>query len=87
MEKKPNKKTKNLAISFLFQQVRITVGMYSVYLQEWLKVFDRNQILIFRNEDYAHDMQNHLLHAFMFLDIGKYNFTNQRQCSMPPTEL
>ncbi|ESP03823.1 hypothetical protein LOTGIDRAFT_156422 [Lottia gigantea] len=49
--------------------VRIFVGMYVVYLKEWLKVFNRGRFLIFRNEDYSKNIKQHVIHAFNFLDL------------------
>ena len=56
-------------------QVRIMVGMYSVWLKRWLEVFPRDQILILRNEDYSADTATHLVQVFRFLELGEYNYS------------
>ncbi|XP_052276803.1 carbohydrate sulfotransferase 15-like isoform X2 [Dreissena polymorpha] len=48
----------------------ILTSFYIVHLLEWLKVFPREQILIFRNEDYTVDMMGTLTDIFRFLDVG-----------------
>jgi len=43
-----------------------------VYLEEWLKVFPREQFLIFRSEDYGENINSHLKRAYEFLEVGEY---------------
>ena len=35
--------------------VQILRGLYSMYLEVWLKYFDRSQFLIIKSEDYFKD--------------------------------
>ncbi|KAH3834085.1 hypothetical protein DPMN_107403 [Dreissena polymorpha] len=49
----------------------IFTSFYIVHLLEWLKVFPREQILIFRNEDYTVDKKGTLTNIFRFLDVGE----------------
>ena len=52
-------------------QAPIFTSFYIVHLLEWLKVFPREQILIFRNEDYTVDIKGTLTEIFRFLDVGE----------------
>ena len=45
-------------------KVRVMVGIYEMYLRQWLKVFPREQIFIMRNEDYSNDISSHLKRVF-----------------------
>ncbi|XP_060599956.1 carbohydrate sulfotransferase 15-like [Ruditapes philippinarum] len=51
-------------------KVPIYVSFYIVHLKEWLKAFPREQIFIFRNEDYSVNITETLIQIFKFLDIG-----------------
>ena len=42
----------NLKLLFSFQ-TRVHLGFYAFYLQEWLSVFPRDQILVMRTKDYS----------------------------------
>ncbi|XP_052282830.1 carbohydrate sulfotransferase 15-like [Dreissena polymorpha] len=47
----------------------IFTSFYIVHLLEWLKAFPREQILIFRNEDYTVDIKGTMTDIFRFLDV------------------
>ncbi|BFZ00889.1 hypothetical protein BsWGS_03928 [Bradybaena similaris] len=49
--------------------VRIHLGCYSVFLQEWFHVFPRNYFLITTMDEYQDDMENTLKKVFTFLDL------------------
>ena len=51
-------------------QMRIHVGMYSVFMREWLSVFPRSSFYILRTEDYTAEMEHHLSHIYNFLGLG-----------------
>ncbi|PVD24222.1 hypothetical protein C0Q70_14692 [Pomacea canaliculata] len=55
--------------------VRLLEGLYPVYLEDWLRIFRRDQIMVFRNEDYAEDIKGHIEAAFNFLDLAPLNDT------------
>ena len=57
-----------------FPQARLTllVGMYSVFLKDWLSVFPASQLLVIRKEDYEKQIKSTMREVFTFLDIGKY---------------
>ncbi|XP_064024298.1 carbohydrate sulfotransferase 15 isoform X2 [Pogoniulus pusillus] len=50
--------------------VRLQVGLYVVYLLDWLTVFDKDQILVLRLEDHASNMRYTMHMVFRFLDLG-----------------
>lgn len=52
-------------------QVRLRLGMYSVYIKDWIKVFPRSQILIISLEDYAQHTRKILNQVYSFLDVRK----------------
>ena len=56
------------------------IGMYAVYLNEWYKVFPKNQILVLRNEDYSKDILGHITNVFHFLELSKYSVNCRSQC-------
>ncbi|CAG5125553.1 unnamed protein product [Candidula unifasciata] len=49
--------------------VRIHLGCYYMFLQEWLHVFPRSSFLITTMDEYQNDMENTLKKAFKFLDL------------------
>ena len=49
--------------------------MYSVFLEEWLRVFPLEQVHILRLEDYAVDKQQSLSDLYEFLELRK-SFSN-----------
>lgn len=58
--------------SFLlsFLQVRLNLGMYIVFILDWLTVFHRDQILVLRLEDYAANLKMAIKAVFDFLSVG-----------------
>ena len=44
--------------------------MYSVFVEDWLRIFDRDQIMFIRNEDYSDDIEGTIYDVFDFLDVG-----------------
>lgn len=55
----------------LYLQVRLQVGLYVVYLLDWLTVFDKDQILVLRLEDHASNVKYTMHMVFQFLDLGR----------------
>lgn len=51
-------------------QVRLQVGLYAVYLLDWLAVFHREQLLVLRLEDHASDVKSTMRRVFQFLSLG-----------------
>ncbi|XP_077585960.1 carbohydrate sulfotransferase 15-like [Stigmatopora nigra] len=50
--------------------VRLNLGMYIVFLLDWLTVFQREQILVLRLEDYATNLRETVQKVFDFLNVG-----------------
>lgn len=51
-------------------QVRLNLGMYIIFLLDWLTVFQREQILVLRLEDYAANLRVTIRKVFDFLSVG-----------------
>ncbi|OPL33131.1 hypothetical protein AM593_07963, partial [Mytilus galloprovincialis] len=49
----------------------ISSGFYSTFLRDWLKVFDNDQIMVIRTEDYRHDIAGTLVKLFKFLNLDE----------------
>ena len=52
-------------------QLRIVEGMYSVFVEDWFRIFTRDQIMVLRNEDYSDDVEGHIIDVFNFLNVGE----------------
>jgi hypothetical protein len=52
-------------------QMRLHIGMYSVFMREWLSVFPRSSFYLLRTEDYHDNMAQHLNAIFNFLGVGE----------------
>ncbi|XP_034538581.1 carbohydrate sulfotransferase 15-like [Notolabrus celidotus] len=50
--------------------VRLNLGMYIIFLLDWLTVFQREQILVLRLEDYAANLKGTIKKVFDFLSVG-----------------
>ncbi|KAK3529386.1 hypothetical protein QTP70_029773 [Hemibagrus guttatus] len=50
--------------------VRLHVGVYVVYVLDWLSVFSRDQLLVLRLEDHAADKRASMNRVFRFLQLG-----------------
>lgn len=46
--------------------------MYSVYLEDWLRIIPRDQILFLRFDDYVRSMEVQLTKTFEFLEMGTF---------------
>ena len=54
----------------LFDQMRFAMGLYSVYIEDWLQVFPRENFRFVRLEDYAANKTHVLLETIRFLGLG-----------------
>lgn len=52
--------------------MRIVEGMYSVFIEDWLRIFRRDQIMFIRSEDFSEDVESHMRRIFAFLGVGKF---------------
>lgn len=50
--------------------IRINEGLYSVYVEDWLRIFTRDQIMVIRNEDYSENVQGTMINAFVWLGMA-----------------
>ncbi|KAL8577017.1 hypothetical protein ACOMHN_065621 [Nucella lapillus] len=50
-------------------KVRLRIGVYHVYLSEWLSVFPRSQLLVLRTEDYSRNSRRTLRRIHRFLGL------------------
>ena len=57
--------------STLQRQLYFRASLYSVYVEDWLKVFPRDQIMVIKGEDYYDDRRNVLERVFKFLVLGE----------------
>lgn len=55
--------------------VRLTEGMYPVYMADWLRIYPSDKLLILRYEDYAKDMPTEVRKIFKFLGLASVNGT------------
>ena len=55
---------------FFFPQIRLREGLYSVFLEQWLKVFPRDQFLVMRLEDVSANRMKYIMKAWSFLGTG-----------------
>ena len=51
---------------------RLYIGLYSVYISDWLKVFPRDQLMFLRLEDWHSGCTEILPTVFNFLGLGKF---------------
>ncbi|XP_005794719.2 carbohydrate sulfotransferase 15 [Xiphophorus maculatus] len=64
--------------------VRLQVGLYVVYLIDWLTVFSREQILVLRLEDHAFDRKDTMHKVFDFLNLGPLSKEIESQITKSP---
>ena len=61
-----------MIVLFLQFQARLRVGMYHIFVRDWLNVFPREQILILKTEDMvAANMRSIYRKICHFLDISE----------------
>lgn len=60
--------------------VRLHLGMYIIFLLDWLTVFNREQILVLRLEDYAANLEVTIKKVFDFLSVGPVS--QQREAAL-----
>ncbi|XP_060574610.1 carbohydrate sulfotransferase 15-like [Ruditapes philippinarum] len=53
------------------EMVRLQVGVYHVFLEDFIKVFGRQQILIIKLENYSYHINQTMNKIFSFLDVGR----------------
>uniref|UniRef100_A0A8C1G336 Carbohydrate (N-acetylgalactosamine 4-sulfate 6-O) sulfotransferase 15 n=1 Tax=Cyprinus carpio TaxID=7962 RepID=A0A8C1G336_CYPCA len=64
--------------------VRLQVGLYVIYLLDWLSVFSREQILILRLEDHAANRKITMRRVFEFLQLGPLTLQKEADITKSP---
>ncbi|XP_061562092.1 carbohydrate sulfotransferase 15-like [Phycodurus eques] len=64
--------------------VRLQVGLYAVYLLDWLSVFGRDQILVLRLEDHASNRKHTMHTVFRFLGLGPLSQQTESELNGSP---
>ncbi|KAK7142485.1 hypothetical protein R3I94_011984 [Phoxinus phoxinus] len=64
--------------------VRLQVGLYVMYLLDWLSVFSREQILILRLEDHAANRKITMRRVFEFLQLGPLTLQKEADITKSP---
>jgi len=67
--------------NFVAQNI-IRHGIYADYLETWLKIFDRKQILILNSEDLKNSTKETLHRVFHFLNVSNYDIANTSQVNV-----
>ena len=67
--------------NFVAQNI-IRHGVYADYLETWLKIFDRKQILILNSEDLKNSTKETLHRVFHFLIVSNYDIANTSQVNV-----
>lgn len=66
-------------------QVRLQVGVYIVFLMDWLSVFSHEQLLVLRLEDHASNRKYTMHKVFDFLHLGERGLlTHNPVCNCSP---
>ncbi|KAK7499489.1 hypothetical protein BaRGS_00009141 [Batillaria attramentaria] len=56
--------------------IRLNEGLYSVYVEDWLRIFKREQIMVIRNEDYSENVEGTMISAFIWLGMAPLTVTD-----------
>ncbi|KAG9341850.1 hypothetical protein JZ751_018574 [Albula glossodonta] len=64
--------------------VRLQVGLYIVYILDWLTVFRRDQILVLRLEDHATNRKYTMHKVFDFLSLGPLTEQKEAEITKSP---
>ncbi|XP_026872606.2 carbohydrate sulfotransferase 15 isoform X2 [Electrophorus electricus] len=64
--------------------VRLQVGLYIMYILDWLSVFGRDQLLVLRLEDHAADRKVSMHKVFQFLHLGPLSEQKEAEITKRP---
>ncbi|XP_036815880.1 carbohydrate sulfotransferase 15 isoform X1 [Oncorhynchus mykiss] len=64
--------------------VRLQVGLYIVYILDWLTVYSREQILVLRLEDHASNRKYTMHKVFDFLNLGQLTEQKEAEITKSP---
>ena len=60
-----------MSICDYFFQIMIHEGLYSVFLEDWFRIFPRKQIYVVRMEDYSPNIPGELAKIYQFLQLSE----------------
>ncbi|KAA0724812.1 Carbohydrate sulfotransferase 15 [Triplophysa tibetana] len=66
-------------------RVRLQVGLYVVYIVDWLSVFSSDQLLVLRLEDHAVNTTHSMHRIFSFLQLGALSEEKEREMISRPS--
>ncbi|XP_051771552.1 carbohydrate sulfotransferase 15-like [Ctenopharyngodon idella] len=69
---------------YVAMSVRLQVGLYVVFILDWLSVFSRDQLLVLRLEDHAANVTRSMSRIFHFLQLGPVSEQTERLISKRP---
>ena len=55
---------------FVLFQVRLYIGIYFIHLQDWFRVFPRDQVFVIQLEDYTNHRTETVRKLYDFLDLS-----------------
>ncbi|XP_052762534.1 carbohydrate sulfotransferase 15-like [Mya arenaria] len=67
-------------------EVRLRIGVYHLYLNEYFRVFPKQQILVIKMEDYSKHTPEHLDKIFDFLNVARLSSKNMQEISSATNE-
>lgn len=50
------------------------MGLYHIYIEDWLKRFSRDQIHVLRLEDLSANVTQEVLKIYQFLGLGEFEY-------------
>ena len=62
------------SVHVIVLQVDLRIGLYSVFLKDYYKVFPKQQVFVQRLEDRIRDMNKTMKEIFTFLEMGTLYF-------------
>ena len=78
----PELNSNNYDFENLVAQNIIRHGVYADYLETWLKIFDRKQILILNSDDLKKSTKETLRRVFNFLNVSNYDIKDTSQVNV-----
>ncbi|KAL4240806.1 Carbohydrate sulfotransferase 15 [Mactra antiquata] len=64
-------------------KARLQIGMYYIHLQEYFRVFPRNQTMVIKLEDYSLNLLTYMREVFSFLGLAPLNESLMLQIANP----
>lgn len=65
-------------------KLRLRVGMYAVYLRDWIRVFPKDQLLILRLEDYSRQLPDVMKKVYNFLNLRQLTAKEEKKIFNAP---